>query len=125
MKRPSAIRLITRTPAGKSPKPPFGLGTWSATAADVAVLLDALPGGHRATASIVEQVPQASSLPSGTWVVVLGAAPSHRRLWRLLGRTVPVARAARCTALLVRGYVEIGAGVDETSGADLTWGSAP
>jgi hypothetical protein len=125
MKRPSALRLVTRAPGGKPPKPPFGIGAWSATAVDVAVLLHAPHGGDRAIASVAEQVPRASTLPSGASVFVLGGAASDRRLWRLLGRRFPVTRASRCTALLVRGYVDIGAGVDEVSGDDLAWGSAP
>lgn len=125
MKRPTEIRLSARGARGKPPKPPFGIAGWNAEAVDVAVLLDAPPENHRAIASVAEQLPLASSLPSGTAVFVLGAAPSAHAIWRLLGRTAPVARAVRCTALLVKGYVEIGAGVDEASGSDLVWGSAP
>jgi hypothetical protein len=122
---PSAIRLLTRAPGGNAPKPPFGLAAWSPTAEAVAVLLDAPDGDPHGIAKVAEQVPLASTLPSGTSVVVLGRARSRRRLWRLLGRTVPISRAARCSALLVRGYVDIGAGVDEATGSDLAWGSAP
>jgi hypothetical protein len=125
VKRPTEIRLVTRAARGKPPKPPFGIAGWTAGAVDVAVLLDAPPENGRAITSIAEQVPLASSLPSGTAVFVLGAAPSAHGLWRLFGRTAPVARTVRCTALLVRGYVEIGAGIDEASGADVAWGSAP
>ena len=126
MRRPSAIRLVARTAGGKPPKPLFGIGAWIPTAADVAVFLDTPRGDdHRVMSGVAEQLPQASTLPSGTAVYVLGGAASDKRLWRLLGRTVAVARAARCTALLIKGYVDIGAGVDDVTGVDLAWGSAP
>jgi hypothetical protein len=122
---PSAIRLVARTPSTKPPRPPFGLRVWSTEAETVGVLLDEPNPDHDEIRAVAEQVPLASTLPAGTSVIVLGAARSENRLWRLLGRTVPVPRAARCTALLVRGYVDIGAGLDERGGSDLAWGSVP
>ena len=42
-----------------------------------------------------------------------------------LGRKEKVSRAARCTALVVRGYIRVGAGTDPDTDADLAWGYAP
>ncbi len=125
MMSPSALRLVARTPGHKPPRPPFGLRAWSQAAADFAVALEAPADDLRAISDVAEQVPGASTLASGTAVFVLGAAANRNRLWRLLGRGVRVTRATRCTALLVKGYVEIGAGIDKASGHDLAWGFAP
>jgi hypothetical protein len=113
------------TAQGKTPKPPFGLRAWDPVAPAVAVLLDVR--GHSActTADVAGQLPVAASLPPGTPVLVLGNAANDGALWRLFARGVPVPRGARCSALIARGYVDVGAGVDEVSGADLVWGSAP
>jgi hypothetical protein len=72
-------------------------------------------------AAVARQIPPASTLAPGTRVVVLATATRERGvLRRLLGpRSVPVPRSAVCTALLVHGYVEIGAS-DEGG-----WGTAP
>jgi hypothetical protein len=76
--------------------------------------------------AIVAQLPPPESLPVGTLVVVGGeAAVRGGLLSRVLLPRVKVARADRCTALLARGYVRIGAGVDRTSGQDLAWAYAP
>jgi len=122
---PSALRLLSHAAGGKAPKPPFGIRAWSPTADDVGVLLEAPSDDSHAITKVAEQLPPASTLASRTTIFVLGAAAKPGGFWRLLGRAVPVSRATRCTALLVRGYVEIGAGVDKASGHDLTWGSAP
>jgi hypothetical protein len=122
---PTALRFLTRAPGGRAPKPPFGISAWSPTADDVGVVLEAPFDELHAIPNVAEQLPRASTLASGTTVFVLGAAPHPSRVWRLLGRAIPVSRATRCTALLVMGYVEIGAGGDKTSGYDLAWGSAP
>jgi hypothetical protein len=42
-----------------------------------------------------------------------------------IGRGRTVGRAERCSALLARGYVRIGAGVDPKTRNDLAWGHAP
>jgi hypothetical protein len=72
-------------------------------------------------------VPEATSLPEGTLVVVLPSVVAESLGSRLLaavgrGRTIP--RAYRCSALLARGYVRIGAALDASSGQDLAWGFA-
>jgi hypothetical protein len=116
--RPGALRLHTRAEGAKPPRPPLGLAAWSPTADAIAVLLDA---GDDATAiaGIVAQLPDGASLPPGTPVLVLAKAADLRPFWRVFARDVTIPRAARCSALLARGYVDIGADVD------LAWGYAP
>jgi hypothetical protein len=122
--RPSAIRLETRARPAKPPRPPFGLETWSEQASALAVVLDAADLDPEDPASVATQIPEASSLEPGTCVYVMGAASRGAGvLARLMGK-VTVSRAARCSALLARGYVGIGAGVDDVSGADVAWGLA-
>jgi hypothetical protein len=127
--RPPALRLLARGPGGaavergKAGRPPFGLPAWDPTAKAIAVRLDAGDDGARTPAGVAAQLPHATTMPSGTLVFVLGKATAVRSFWRLFARDVAVSRAARCTALLARGYVDIGA--DDVSGDDLTWGAVP
>lgn len=119
-----ALRLLAPAAAGKPPRPPLGLAAWSAEADAIAVLLDA--GGDvdlRTASGVASQIPHASTLPSGAAVFVLGKAAASRSFWRVFARDLPVPRASRCTALLARGYVDIG-GAD-IDGDDLAWGQAP
>jgi hypothetical protein len=73
-------------------------------------------------------LPDPAELPPGTMVVVLGEIAAARSLARsvlaVFGRVRSVSRALRCTALVARGYVDVGAGEDETR-ADLAWGFVP
>jgi hypothetical protein len=118
--RPEALRLLKRAPRARTPKPPLGIAAWNPTADAVAVLLDA--GGDadpRTVAGVVAQLPAPSDLPPGTPVLVLGRATTSRAFWRWITGDVAVPRVARCTALLARGYVDIGAS------DDLVWGYAP
>ena len=116
--RAGALRLLARTAGARLPKPPLGLSSWAPTADAIAVLLDA---GRDASsiAGIAAQLPDAGSLPSRTPVFVLGKAAEVRSFWRLFARGVTISRAARCSAMLARGYVDIGADTD------LVWGYAP
>jgi hypothetical protein len=123
--RPAALRLVTRARAGKLPKPPLGLRAWSPDAEALALLLDEQRGDPRALAEVAAQLPRASSLAPGTLVVILGTAANERPFWRLFARGAEVSRAARCSALVARGYVDVGAGLDEATGADLAWGASP
>lgn len=119
-----ALRLVTRAPDGKPRRPPLGIAAWTPAAQAVAVLLDA--GGERDPDDIAEvaaQLPPAAELPRGTPVFVLGRAKARRSFWRLFARDVAIPRAVRCTALLMRGYVGIGAA--DIHGDDLAWGQAP
>jgi hypothetical protein len=122
--RAEALRLIARAQRARPPRPPLGIAAWSPTADAIAVLLDAGGDGDpRTVAGVAAQLPEASDLAPGTPVLVLGRATPLRAFWRLFARDVPIPRAPRCTALLVRGYVDIGAGV--INGDDLAWGYAP
>jgi hypothetical protein len=123
--RPDALRLVTRDESAKPPKPPLGLRTWTPSATAVALLLDAQLADLGSLASVAAQVPLASELAGGTTVFVLATASQRRSLWRWFAASVAIPRAVRCSALLARGYVDIGAGTDEATGADLAWGSAP
>ncbi len=111
-----ALRLVTRARGARPPRPPLGLAAWSPAADAIAVLIDA---GDDSIAGIAAQLPEGASLPSGTPVFVLAKAADVRAFWRLFAPAQTVPLAARCSALLARGYVDIGAD------ADLAWGHAP
>jgi hypothetical protein len=124
---PVQLRLSTPTPGSKRPPPPFGLLSWSSDAQATALLLDARHEKRMDIASVVAQVPSASTLGPRTPMVVFGAADRGGGVLRRLfgGASVNVARATRCTALVARGYVDVGGGVDAVTGADLAWGWSP
>ena len=97
---------------GSGPRPriaPRG-DAWSDTAEVIATSVDAL-------------VP-ASSLPSGTLVYVLEPQSRWPGLLSAFGKQL-VPRHARCTALMLAGYVDIGAEADRTSRLDLVFGRVP
>jgi hypothetical protein len=87
----------------------------------VTVQLDATGVDLEDPSAVARQLPAPSTLAAGTRVAVLATARREDGvLRRLLGaRAVAVSRAARCTALLVRGYVDLGA--DDAA----SWGHAP
>jgi hypothetical protein len=123
---PSSLRLQCAGALRRPPRPPFGLPGWSDDAPAVAVLLDATSADVNQATAIAPQIPQAAALPPGTSVFVLGTATSARRgfgrLLRWLGPgAAPVGRAARCAALVARGYTGVGALIDAASGADLVY----
>ena len=119
-----ALRLVTRAADGKPRRPPLGIAAWTPTAEAIAVFLDAGGEGDLGTiAGVAAQLPMAAELPPGTPVFVLGRAKARRSFWRVFAREVAVPRAFRCTALLMRGYVGIGAA--DIRGDDLAWGQAP
>jgi hypothetical protein len=122
---PKALRLVCRTPGARAPLPPFGLGAFTDDPdAAVAVLLDVDgEGGERAQVDVVaQQIPHADELPAGRLVVVLPTrAHAGGFFSRLLaGSRAGVPLAVRATALLARGYVDLGANAE----ADLVWGEA-
>lgn len=87
----------------------------------IAVRLDATTADVESPAAVATQIPHADTLAAGSAVVV-GAVAVRKRgaLGRLIGDGhVKVSRAARCTALLARGYVAI-----EADGEDV-WGLSP
>lgn len=73
------------------------------------VRLDATEVDPEDFAALATQLPLASTLPPRTVVAVPAVAVRRRRFLRgVLGdRKVTVSRAARCTALLLRGYVDV------------------
>jgi len=121
--RPAALRLLMRVRGARAPSPPLGLGEWSSDTNHACVVLDATGVDLEDPAEIARQLPLPTELPPGTLVFVLGAAERGRGVLRWLGmRTLAVGRAARCTALVARGYSGIGASVDASTGADVAWG---
>jgi hypothetical protein len=119
--RPAALRLSTRARDARAPAPPLGVSAWSDEADAVAVLLDGAEADLDDASAVADQLPAASTLPPRTLVVVLGTparAGGVLRRW-LPARTAPVPRSARCTALLARGYVDVGAE------AGVAWGWSP
>jgi hypothetical protein len=118
---------------GKPPKPPLGLRAWSAAAPGpsvalvVAVELPAEwgPPGLDDVELVAAQVPLAETLEEGTLVMVLERADrTSGFVSRLLSPSPRVPLAVRGSALLARGYVEIRAGLDPSSGEELAWGYA-
>jgi hypothetical protein len=71
--------------------------------------------------SVAPQIPRAETIAAGTRVVVL-AGKSRRWLGKLLPPRGAPPGAAIGSALLVRGYVNIGAGVER--GRAAAWGDA-
>ncbi len=93
-------------------------------ARDVLVTLG--PDDGADVASVARALPDPTTLGRGALVVVLPDVASARslagRLFAALGRAPGVPRVLRCTALLARGYVDVGGGVDPETGVDLAWG---
>jgi hypothetical protein len=115
--------LVTRVRIKRTPPPPLGLRTWSPDAGAIAVLLEASSMDADDPSQIVGQIPYATDLPPATPVFVLGRAVRSSGMLRWIGRqTIAVPRAARCTALVARGYVGVGASVDDASHTDIAWG---
>lgn len=77
--------------------------------------------------TIMAALPDPATLEHGALVVLPAAVRSPRTLTRsvlaVFGRAKTAARSSRCTALVARGYVDVGAaaGADD----DLAWGYAP
>jgi hypothetical protein len=121
--RPSALRLWTRAPAAGRLRPPLGLASFSDDAKAIAVLVDATGLDERDAGAIAAQIPSADDLQAATAVFVLDVAVRGRGALRWLGaRTVNLPRTCRCTALVARGYVSVGAAVDPSGRGDLVWG---
>jgi hypothetical protein len=80
-------------------------------------------------AAVVRALPDPDELEGGTLVILPAEAGGRRSLARTVlaafGRTRTISRALRCTALVARGYVDVGAGVDPDTRADLAWGYVP
>lgn len=74
-------------------------------------------------------LPDPAALSPGTLLLVPSGVKSARSslarsVLAAFGRAKTAPRSVRCTALVVRGYVEVGAG-DDAEHADLAWGRAP
>ena len=76
-----------------------------------------------AIGAVISQLPEVTSLPRGTRVVILGEPLRAGGIFARLFHRDVVPRAVRCSALLARGYVHIGAGHDARK-RDLAWGYA-
>lgn len=85
-------------------------------------LLGDLEGAARA-------LPDPAELPAGTLVMVEARVREARSLGRAvlaaLGRIRNASRCIRCSALVARGYVRVGASSDPDTRADWAWGYAP
>ena len=110
-----------------TPDPISQLG--GATIVQVALAEEPGDGGLLAIREIAAQLPDASALEPGTMVAIperLRGARKRSMLERMTGRGMSAGlhRAARCTALLSKGYERIGGGTasDKT---DWAWGFAP
>jgi hypothetical protein len=113
VKAPASIRF---TGPGKPPRvAPFGL-PWTDDGVALAVQVT--------SETSLDELPEASSLSPQTLVVVLPEPAKRGGLLAAFGRRT-VSRRARCGALLVRGYVDIGAEVDPASRLDLAFGRVP
>ncbi len=60
---------------------------------------------------LARELPDPATLPPASWVAITAGTPPAPGLWaRLRGRPPPTVHlAVRCTALLLRGYVNVGA----------------
>lgn len=111
-------RTRTRSEAGRGARLPADAGD--------AVRVTVTEGDARDASTLAAALPDPSSLPPGTRVIVAADAASSRsfagRLFATLARTQGIPRVVRCTALLLRGYDEVGGGLDPETSADLAWG---
>lgn len=78
---------------------------------------------------LAAQLPDPATLPSGTLIAIPDTPLGKRKrsvLERMTGRAAApgLHRAARCTALIARGYVGIGGGEGD-DGKDWAWGAVP
>ena len=87
------------------------------------------PDGVGPVAVIVAQLPDPAELRRGALVVVRESGPRPKGFRGLLASlaglfTKPpkVHAAVRCTALLARGYREIGSAPNRRNGEDIVWG---
>jgi hypothetical protein len=74
---------------------------------------------------VLSALPDPDTLAPSTLVVLPAETPSFTRsLMAMLGRTAAASRPARCSALVARGYVDVGAASTD-DGEDLAWGYVP
>lgn len=79
-------------------------------------------------AAAADALPDPNTLADGTLVLVEGAVDEPPSLARsvlsVFGRTKTAPRALRCSALVARGYADVGAAIDPETKSDLAWGYA-
>ncbi|MFO0741299.1 MAG: hypothetical protein U0270_35715 [Labilithrix sp.] len=129
MSRPSE-RVI---PQPKASRPAVGVRARSAaTPLNPAILktariVEIAEADAGSLASVIAALPDPDELDSGTIVVVpselAGGKSLGRSLLAVFGRNKTVARTRRCTALVARGYVDVGAA--ESNDGDFAWGRVP
>ena len=129
MSRPSERML----PQAKASRPAIGVrARTAATPLNPEVLktarivvISAADAGSLAT--VIAALPDPAELDAGTLVVVPGELAGGKSLGQSLlavfGRAKTVARTRRCTALVARGYIDVGAA--DSSDGDLAWGRVP
>lgn len=75
-----------------------------------------------------DALPDPDSLSEGQLVVVAAELAGEKSLassvLSALGRKKTAPRVMRCSALVARGYVDVGAGFDPATKDDLAWGYA-
>lgn len=128
---PPSVRRWRLLPSTSLPRGSAPLGVSSCEPLDAAELRegDAL---WFVPAGVDPDVPAAlaSALPDPATfrgLIVVGPTVAERGFFaRVLGRETRVRRAVRGSALLLRGYRDVGGGLDPASGLDLCWAtSAP
>lgn len=107
-------------PKGAKPRAPFGIGD---VADDGEAWLVALTNAESVAAAAAE-LPNPSSLAPGTLLVILPEAPTRGGLFSLFSSGRAASRSVRTGALLVKGYVDLGACIDPHTRQDLVWGRA-
>jgi len=118
MPRPQTVRFVGSVRPRTAP-----LGAaWVDTEAADAVAIQLPEDGPAAEAAV--HVPEASTLLPGTWVVLLPDPARGKGLLSAFGRK-PIARSTRAGALLLRGYVDIGADAEIKSRMDVVFGRVP
>ncbi|MCL2778580.1 MAG: hypothetical protein FWD73_11295 [Polyangiaceae bacterium] len=125
---PSGFRFIGRAASHARFVLPTLLGSSYRPDGTTYVLALGPDQGHN-VASIAAALPDPKSIEPGALVVVPGhviESPSiARRVLSAFSREHRIPRAVRCSALLCRGYVRIGAGMDPSARADIAWGYSP
>ncbi len=116
--RPSNRTLRVRT-AAHAPSP-----EQRASATRIALSED----DAASVSAVMAKLPDPATLPPGALVIIPAeVARAGRSLARsvlaVFGHTKTITRARRCSALVARGYVGVGAAEDETR-ADVAWGYA-
>jgi hypothetical protein len=113
---PRSMRFVG--PEGRNVPVPFGLKLTSDGEAWLVALSKA-----GSVADAASELPPPRALERGALIVVLPEA-QQRGLLALFSSGRPASRTIRASALLARGYVDLGAGIDPHTKLDLVWGRA-